>query len=307
MYDMMKKQNFGVEIELTGITRQQAAQVIASYFGTSARYAGTYYQTYAATDRKGRTWKAMSDGSIHTQTRRGLSAGREYSCEVVTPVLQYEDMEDLQNVVRALRKVGALANESCGIHVHVDGANHTAESLTRLMTFAIGRQDLFYEALEIGARANRWCKKMNRTLLNAMKHDDVKTKSSLERIWYSAANDGYTGGIDHEHYNTSRYHGINLHAFFTKGTVEFRLFNGTTHAGKIKAYVQFCLAMSAWAIDCKDNRLYFKGCSSYTAEQKATLMNNVLKKRLGLAGPEFKTCRLHLTAAFQSQTTVEVA
>ena len=306
MYDMMKKQNFGVEIELTGITREQAAKIIAAYFCTTARFAGTYYRTYTATDRKGRTWKAMSDGSIRTEMKDGSSAGREYSCEVVTPVLQYEDMDDLQNIVRALRKAGAIANSSCGIHVHVDGANHTAESLTRLINFATGRQDLFYEALEIGARANRWCHKMNKTLLNAMKTSGTD-RDALERIWYSNVNDGYEGGIDHEHYNSTRYHGINLHAFFTKGTVEFRLFNGTTHAGKIKAYVQFCLAMSAWAIGCEDNRLYFKSCASYTPDQKERLMMGVLTKRLGLRGPEFKTCRQHLTAAFRTAVASVVA
>ena len=310
MYNMMKKQNYGVEIELTGITRQHAAKVIANYYGTSASYAGTYYKTYVATDSKGRTWKAMSDGSIRTTRKvdgRTVSANDTYSCEVVTPILQYEDLEDLQNIVRALREAGAVANSSCGIHVHVDGANHTPESLTRLMNFFIGRQDLFYEALEIGARANRWCRKMNKNLFKAMKSDDSKTKSSMERIWYSPVNDGYTGGIDHQHYNTSRYHGVNLHAFFTKGTVEFRLFNGTTHAGKIKAYVQFCLAMSAWAIDCQNNNLFFKSTASMTAEQKGKLMNNVLRNRLGLRGPEFKTCRQHLTAAFQADATENAA
>ena len=159
MYDMMKKQNFGVEIELTGITREQAANVIATYFGTQTRYLGTYYGTYGATDRKGRTWKAMSDGSINTERKTSsgrVAANRDYSCEVVTPVLQYEDMEDLQNIVRALCEAGAIANSSCGIHVHVDGKNHTPASLTRLMNFAIGRQDLFYEALQIGDRANHW-------------------------------------------------------------------------------------------------------------------------------------------------------
>lgn len=306
MYDMMKKQNFGVEIELTGITRERAAQVIAEYYGTSTRYAGSYYNTYTARDRKGRTWKAMSDGSIRTERKDGAYAGRDYSCEVVTPVLQYEDMEDLQNIVRALRKAGAIANESCGIHVHVDGANHNAESLTRLVNFAAGRQDLFYEALEIGARADRWCHKMNKNLLKAMKANGTDT-ANIERIWYSAVNDGYEGGINHEHYNSTRYHGINLHAFFTKGTVEFRLFNGTTHAGKIKAYVQFCLAMSAWAIECKDTRLYFKSCANYTAAQKEQLMMGVLSKRLGLSGPEFKTCRLHLTAPFRGEAVNDAA
>ncbi|WP_442862889.1 amidoligase family protein [Acutalibacter sp.] len=58
---------------------------------------------------------------------------------------------------------------------------------------------------------------------------------------------------------------MNFHAFFTKGTVEFRLFNGTTHAGKMKSYIQFCLAMSAWAIECPNKRLFFKGCKNYTA------------------------------------------
>lgn len=309
-YQTTKAQNFGVEIELTGITRHAAAQVIADYYGTTRTYIGTYYDTYGAQDRKGRTWKAMSDGSIHTQKKvngRKVSADRDYSCEIVTPILQYDDMADLQNIVRALVAKGAFANSSCGIHVHVDGARHTPDSLTRLLNFAVGRQDLFYEALQIGARGDQWCHKMSKALLVAMKNDTSKTKASAERIWYSRSNDGYTGGIDHEHYNATRYHGINLHAFFTKGTVEFRLFNGTTHAGKIKAYVQFCLAMSAWAIECPTDNLYFKGVAGYTPEQKAALMKRVLIKRLGLSGPEFATCRLHLTRVWTHAAENEAA
>lgn len=297
---MIKEQNFGVEIELTGITRQQAAGIIANYFGTAPRYIGTYYKTWGATDRKNRTWKAMSDASIRTQRKvngRTVNANHNYSCELVTPILQYEDLEDLQNIVRALREAGAIANNSCGIHVHVDGAKHTPESLTRLVNFATGRQDLFYEALQIGDRADRWCQKMSPELLKAMKNT-VKARGNMEATWYSPANDNYAGGISHEHYNSTRYHGVNLHAYFTKGTVEFRLFNGTTHAGKIKAYVQFCLAMSAWAIETDADRLFFKEVSHYTKEQKGALMNRVLKNRLGLKGPEFKTCRQHLTSAF---------
>lgn len=302
---MIKNQNFGIEIELTGITRANAAKVIANYFGSSSRYIGTYYKIYEATDRKGRTWKAMSDGSIRCQVKRNgriANASGEYSCEIVSPILQYEDIEDLQNLVRELVKAGAMANTSCGIHVHVDGANHTPESLTRLLNFATGRQDLIYEALEIGDRANRWCHKISPELFKAMKASGKQSMAAAERVWYSSANDGYGGTIDHQHYNATRYHGINLHAYFTKGTVEFRLFNGTTHAGKIKAYIQFCLAMSGWAIESNDNRKYFKNCSGYTQEQKAALMMRVLVNRLGMRGPEFKTARLHLTSAFARAT-----
>lgn len=303
----IQNQNFGVEIELTGITREKGARVISEYFGGTAvsrLYDG--YDTRTAKDSKGRTWKCMRDISISPEInvrgrRRSVSESRssdDHRCEVVTPILQYEDLEDLQEIIRKLREAGAIANSSCGIHVHVDGANHTPDSLTRLINFAVGRQDLFYEALEIGDRENRWCKKINANLLKAMKSERVRTRESMERIWYSSINDGHTGGICHAHYDSSRYHGVNLHAFFTKGTVEFRLFNGTTHAGKIKAYVQFCLAMSAWAINAKDNLHFMKSAHYQNKEQRGKLMLAVLKNRLHMRGPEFKTARMHLTSAF---------
>lgn len=306
----IQNQNFGVEIELTGITREKAVQVISNYFGgTAIGHLSDGYDTRTAKDNKGRTWKCMRDISIQPEVhvrghRHSVNENRsanDHRCEVVTPILQYSDLEDLQQIVRKLRESGAIANSSCGIHVHVDGVNHTPDSLTRLINFAVGRQDLFYEALEVGDRENRWCKKINANLLAAMKHDRVRTRESMERIWYSAANDGYTGGISHEHYNSSRYRGINLHAFFTKGTVEFRLFNGTTHAGKIKAYVQFCLAMSAWAINAKDNLHFMKSAHYEEKARRGKLMLAVLTNRLHMRGPEFKTARLHLTAAFSEQ------
>lgn len=39
----------------------------------------------------------------------------------------------------------------------------------------------------------------------------------------------------------SRYHGLNLHSVFSKGTIEFRMFNSTLHAGEVKSYIQLCL------------------------------------------------------------------
>ena len=87
-------------------------------------------------------------------------------------------------------------------------------------------------------------------------------------------------------------HGVNLHAF-TKGYSQFRLFNSTLHAGKIKAYIQFCLAVSAWAITSND-KLVFRSMNNYTAEQKVTIIGNILTHRLGLYGDEFKTYRLHM-------------
>ena len=292
---MLKNQLFGVEVEMTGITREKAARLVAGVLGTTPSHPeSNCYHTRTIADQAARKWKIMRDSSItpirNDDTSEPLD---EYRVEFVTPPLNYSDIELLQNIIRKLRENGAKAHSSCGIHIHVDGANHTAVSLRRLVNFMTARQDLIYEALQIGDRESSWCHKLNKTLLDAMKKDKNLTKEKAEEVWYSRANDGYCGGIDHQHYNSTRYHGVNLHSFFTKGTVEFRLFNSTLHAVKIKAYIQFCLAVSAWAITSQE-KIVFHSMDGYTPEQKVTIMRNILTHRLGLYGDEFKTCRLHL-------------
>lgn len=292
---MLKNQLFGVEVEMTGITREKAARLVAGVLGTTPSHPeSNCYHTRTIADQTARKWKIMRDSSI-TPIRNDdtIEPLDEYRVEFVTPPLNYSDIELLQNIIRKLRENGAKAHSSCGIHIHVDGANHTAVSLRRLVNFMTARQDLIYEALQIGDRESNWCHKLNKTLLDAMKKDKNLTKEKAEEIWYSRANDGYCGGIDHQHYNSTRYHGVNLHSFFTKGTVEFRLFNSTLHAGKIKAYIQFCLAVSAWAITSQE-KIVFRSMEGYSPEQKVTIMRNILTHRLGLYGDEFKTCRLHL-------------
>ncbi|XBX08387.1 amidoligase family protein [Enterocloster clostridioformis] len=292
---MLKKQRFGVEIEMTGITREKAAKIVADVLGTTPSHPdSTCYHTRIIVDQTARKWKVMRDSSITSIRNDGSNAPMdEYKVEFVTPPLEYGDIELLQNIIRKLRESGAKSHSSCGIHIHVDGANHNTNSLRRLVNFMISRQDLIYEALEIGDRADHWCHKLNSALLIEMKKDKNLSKEKMEQIWYSSANDGYCGNISHEHYNSTRYHGVNLHSYFSKGTVEFRLFNSTLHAGKIKAYIQFCLAISAWAITSQE-KIVFRSMAGYTPEKKVTIMRNILTQRLGLYGNEFKTCRLHL-------------
>ena len=281
----MRTQRFGIEIEMTGITRKKAAEVIAEYFGTESFYIGTYYKTYGAKDRQGRTWKATYDSSIIAQKKSGgrtVQAADEYKCEIVSPILTYEDMADLQEVVRRLRHSGAFVNSQCGIHIHVDASRYTPQTLRNLVNIIASKEDILYKALRIDPARMRWCKKTNERLLEAINRRKPQTMEALKDIWYA----GSTRGRD-EHYNDTRYHGLNLHSTFTKGTVEFRLFNSTTHAGEIKAYIQFCLAVSHQALTQK------KASARKTVTDNEKYAFRCWMLRLGLSGDEFKTCRLH--------------
>lgn len=168
----MLSSKFGIEIEFTGISRSEAADVVSKYLEGSISRSYDYYDTYTVTAPDGRNWKLMYDGSLHCRRRVGrssTSAGSEYSCELVSPILIYrEDIGTLQDIVRRLRKAGGMTNNSCGIHIHLDGAAHTPRSIRNFINLIASRNDLFYKALQIEPERMGYCKKMDAYLVKRM-------------------------------------------------------------------------------------------------------------------------------------------
>lgn len=276
----IKNQTFGFEMEFYGMTRLAATRAIQSVVGGRVEQSG--YRSYKVVDGQGRGWKVVYDGSIRNTTGE--------QCEMVSPVLKYEDIETLQEIIRALRAAGAKVNDSCGIHIHVGADKHNARSLKNLVNIMYSKQDMLYRSLKMhDARANKWAKKIKPVLVDRFK--SIKTEAGDARFaWY-----GDHGGHAQK-YDESRYHGLNLHAVWQTGTVEFRLFNSTTHAGRAKAYIQFCLAVSALAINSKSSR----ATVTVSDNEKYTFRTWLL--RLGLIGDEFKTCRTHMLANLEGNS-----
>jgi len=278
----LRSQKFGIEIEMTGITREMAAKVIAGHFDSNATHLGGFYDAYSVRGGDSRLWSVMRDTSISCRTRRGDTASGNYSVELVSPICVYEDIPDIQEIIRKLRGAGAKANESCGIHVHIDGSPHTPKTLRNIVNIMASKEDLLYKALQIHVSREHYCKKANEKFLDDINRIRPQSIDRLNELWY--------GGRDRSsaHYDDSRYHGLNLHSLFSKGTIEFRLFNSTLHAGKAKAYLQLCLAISHQA-------LVQRGASrarTRSNNEKYTFRTWLL--RLGMIGDEFKTARKFL-------------
>lgn len=286
----MLNTRFGIEIEMTGVTRCKAAQIIADTVGGTKHYIGTYYDTYGATMPDGRIWKAMSDGSLKTERKvngRKIAANKDYSVEVVSPILSYSnDMETLQNIIRALRKAGAFVNETMGIHIHLDGTGHTARSIKNFINIIASKNDLLYDALAIKPDRQKWCKKVDEHLISEIKRKRPQTLEQIENIWYAGTNQENRTA----HYNPTRYCLCNLHSFFNgHGTVELRGFNSTLHAGEIRSYVVLALALNHQALTQKS------ASSKRTQTENPKFAFRTFLVRLGLNGKEFANCREHLT------------
>ena len=141
----MRTLRFGIEIETIGQTRERVAQAIQQVVGGTVQHVGTpfCYDPWQVTDARGRVWKVMADAS--------LSAAKHLQAEVVSPILTYEDVEELQQVVRAVRGARAKVDASCGIHIHVDAARFDARGLRSLVKIVNKQERLIEHALGISA------------------------------------------------------------------------------------------------------------------------------------------------------------
>jgi hypothetical protein len=290
--DNMKNQTIGVEIEMNNITRKKAAELVADFFGTRAWNAASEYgySTWACKDTSGRVWKFQKDVSI-----AGLD---DEKCEMVTPILKYEDINALQEIIRILRKAGAKsdATRMCGVHIHIGANGHTPKTMRNLTNIMASHESLLAESLEIDrSRIGRYCKTVDPRFLTALNKKKPSTMSSFADVWYRSQNEDYGRT---QHYNGSRYHMLNFHATFTKGTIEFRLFqfdapkdgkqNGL-HAGQLKSYIQLCLALSQMAKEAKGSSPKPQQNENPKYAMRTWLL------RLGFIGEEFATAREFLT------------
>ena len=229
---------FGCELEYVNITQRTAAQTVAEVTGGTVRYVGRHLNNYEVEMPDGRKWEVVSDASVGRDTHRS-------GCETVTPVLTVADMDMLQNVVRALRRAGARADRTCGLHIHVGTQGMTARQITNIAKSWYMGENIYTEGCgTAAARLSRWTRPYSTMFVDRLLKIKKPTMEKLADAFYGPYGDRYS------HYSQSRYVTLNLHNLWngTKKTVEFRLFEATTHAGEVKANALFALSFVAKAI-----------------------------------------------------------
>jgi hypothetical protein len=272
----MMNRTFGCELEYEGISQSTAANTVAEVTGGTTRYVGGSYGTWGVTMPDGRKWKVVSDGSL-----RGTSS------ETVTPVMTVADLETLQQVVRALRRKGAKANGRTGLHVHVGAADFTAENVKNLVKTFYKQETLILKAAgTLPARIAQYTQTTDHRFVDRICGMRSPTMERVNAAWFGS----YTPHP--AHYDYHRYHALNLNNLWNeKRTIEYRFFNGSTHAGEVKTAVQLAIlialrAKGAKAASARNPRPYSEASAKYDFR--------VFLLRLGANGDLFKTMRFHL-------------
>jgi hypothetical protein len=206
----LPERTYGVEIELVGISRHEALIALETA-GFSARVEGTNH-------RVRQHWKIVLDGSVN-------------GIEVVSPILRGPGgLRAVRAVCRALRRAGATADRSCGLHVHIGADNLGAQAIRKVVERYTEFEPVIDSFMAPSRRGNhnQWCASnapmvdLWRRPGNVANRDSCSPSQICRQVW-------------------GRYWKVNLESYLRQGTVEFRQHGGTCNGTKITNWVRFLL------------------------------------------------------------------
>jgi hypothetical protein len=216
---------FGVEIEVYGldyVVTPLDGSIIKPYNissrGRNASYVDQLcvnYRIQLAADRN--SWHFEEDGSI---------IGRG-GAELISPILS--GLEGLNEVYRALQLLCEIdkvkTNESCGFHVHhgVDQETYQCQQIKELVRIVHPMEDEFYLLIPGNREKAETCRPLELNMETFLADCDGTCEREgcrARRLWYSREN-RYDAKAD-SRYDKTRYHGLNLHSYWYRSTIEFR-------------------------------------------------------------------------------------
>ncbi len=222
---------FGVEIECAIPTAK------IEELGISI---GSYHHGHPLPAPFPQGWTAERDGSLHTSRRDYVPV------EIVSPILKGRaGIEQVKQVARILRELGAAVNASCGFHCHAGLASVVGENpediadwVAKLLYQTSMHETALYASTGTHRRENgtysRSVKLQKQAADKVRKAPDRRKREALRDVIF---------GLD-------RYHTLNLtNLFSTKATVEWRAYAGTVEWTKMVGHICMSLALAERATE----------------------------------------------------------
>jgi hypothetical protein len=201
---------------------------------------GSYHHGHPLPSPFPQGWTAERDGSLRTDRSSCLAV------EIVSPILKGRTgIEQVKQVSRILRELGAVVNPSCGFHCHIGAEGvagvefaAVAEWVAKLLYHVAMHETALYASTGTHRRENggyaRSIKEQKRAADRVRRAPKPRKQEALRDAIYGLA----------------RYHTLNLTNLFThKATVEFRAFAGTIEWTKMVGHICTCLALAERATE----------------------------------------------------------
>ena len=187
--------------------------------------------------------------SYHFEHDGSVSSGQEL---VTEPMKGDQFIYGMTDIIKGLIEYSCKADKTCGYHVHVDALQYSALDLRRVMIGFWSIQNQLWGSLISKARAtNIYCPPVPLSLEQILELSQLSTAGETNKWFYrylyqletdTSSCVNAAERLEQQHYirdklaqlkahkyeNAARRQAINFHSWMMRGTIEFRLKEGTT-------------------------------------------------------------------------------
>jgi hypothetical protein len=197
------------------------------------------------------SWHLEEDSSI---VHRG-------GVELISPILHgFEGLVESYRFFQLLREIrGTRIDESCGFHVHhgVHTEYYKCAKLRELVRIVYAMEDYLYLLIAGGRMAKDTCRPMDLDIKDFLEPPDCEDECKnngcrLKRLWYSFENRYEANCKRSDRYDLTRYHGLNLHSYWYRSTIEFRYHSAVLQ--KIDEAMQWII-FTQFLVELSDGRI----------------------------------------------------
>ena len=222
---------FGVEIEFFGLNYVIApidSNIIKPYCISSRSRNGRHildlckdYKIPIGADSD--SWHFEQDSSVRGKGHTQCGA------ELTSPILS--GMEGLVQAYRAFQFLcdieGIDIDNTCGFHVHhgVDPEEYGCNQLRQLIRIVHQYEDQFYLLIPGDRQNAETCRPLEidvEAFLDICECELETGSCRIKKLWYAPENRYDIESARNPRYDKTRYHGLNLHSYWYRATIEFR-------------------------------------------------------------------------------------
>ena len=149
----MRWKKYGVEMDMTGITRKAVAEILAEQFDTKVVFCLSD-NGYNVPDQNQRLWRILPSDSIKAEKYNGekvVGANYMYQVKLLSPFLYENEFPMLEKALEQLELRGAIVNDSTKMNLFLDVSciENWEKYQTNLENLYESKGKLFQKALDI--------------------------------------------------------------------------------------------------------------------------------------------------------------
>lgn len=149
----MRWKKYGVEMDMTGITRKAVAEILAEQFDTKVVFCLSD-NGYNVPDQNQRLWRILPSDSIKAERYNGekvVGANYMYQVKLLSPFLYENEFPMLEKALEQLELRGAIVNDSTKMNLLLDVSciENWEKYQTNLENLYESKGELFQKALDI--------------------------------------------------------------------------------------------------------------------------------------------------------------